>query len=54
MIGCLVISELLENGLGLGRYPGERNGNLFQYSCMEIPWTQEPGRVAKSQTRLND
>ena len=27
---------------GLGRSPGEENGNLFQYSCLEIPWTEEP------------
>ena len=23
--------------------PGEGNGNPFQYSCLEIPWTVEPG-----------
>ena len=39
----------------LGRSPGEGNGNPFQYSCLEIPWTEEPGRLtvhgaAKSQT----
>ena len=28
---------------GLGRSPGGRNGNLLQYSCWEIPWTEEPG-----------
>jgi len=28
-----------------GRSPGEENGNLLQYSCQEIPWTEEPGRV---------
>ena len=26
---------------GLGRSPGEENGNSLQYSCLEIPWTQE-------------
>ena len=26
-----------------GRSPGEGNGNPFQYSCLEIPWTEEPG-----------
>ena len=37
---------------GLGRYPGERNGNLLQYTCLEkshgqrswtgdIPWDPE-------------
>ena len=28
---------------GSGRSPGEGNGNLIQYSCLEIPWTEEPG-----------
>ena len=28
---------------GLGRSPGEGNGNSVQYSCLEIPWTEEPG-----------
>ena len=28
---------------GLGRSPGEGNGNPLQYSCLEIPWTEEPG-----------
>ena len=28
---------------GLGRPPGEGNGNPRQYSCLEIPWTEEPG-----------
>ena len=26
---------------GLERSPGEGNGNPFQYSCWEIPWTEE-------------
>ena len=26
-----------------GRSPGERNGNALQYSCLEIPLTEEPG-----------
>ena len=35
---------------GSGRSPGGRNGNPLQYSCLErIPWTEEPGRLAKSQ-----
>ena len=29
--------------LGSGRSPGEGNGNPLQYSCWEIPWTEEPG-----------
>ena len=28
---------------GLGRSPGEGNGNPLQYSCWEIPWIEEPG-----------
>ena len=27
----------------LGKYPGEGNDNLLQYSCLEISWTEEPG-----------
>ena len=28
---------------GLGRSPGEGNGIPLQYSCLENPWTEEPG-----------
>ena len=28
---------------GWRRSPGEGNGNPFQYSCLEIPWTEESG-----------
>ena len=28
---------------GLGRSPGEGNSNPLQYSCLENPWTEEPG-----------
>ena len=28
---------------GLGRSPGERNGNPLQYSSWRIPWTEDPG-----------
>ena len=30
---------------GLGRSPGGGNGNLLQYPCWKIPWTEEPGRL---------
>ena len=31
---------------GLGRSPGEENGNPLQYSCLgKISWTEEPGRL---------
>ena len=28
---------------GSERSPGEGNGNPPQYSCLRIPWTEEPG-----------
>ena len=31
--------------LGLGRSPTEGNGNPLQYSCLENPWSEEPGRL---------
>jgi len=42
---------------GLGRSPGEGNGNPFQYSCVENlmergAWWARVHSVAKSQTRL--
>ena len=43
---------------GLGRSPGERNGNPLQYSCLENPWMEEPGRLQsmglQSRTLLSD
>ena len=42
---------------GLGRSPGEGNGNPLQYSCLENPmdrgaWRPTVQGVSKSQTRL--
>ena len=34
---------------GSGRYPGEGNGNPFQYSCPEKPRDRGAWRIAKSQ-----
>ena len=28
---------------GWGRYLEVGNGNTLEYSCWEIPWTEEPG-----------
>ena len=44
---------------GLGRSPGEGNGNPLQYSCLENPMDREAWRAAvhgvtKSQTQLSD
>ena len=30
---------------GPGISPGGGNGNPLQYSCLETPWTEEPGRL---------
>ena len=30
---------------GFGRYPGGGNGNPLQYSYLDIPWTEKPGRL---------
>ena len=30
---------------GSERSPGEGNGNPFQYTCLENPKTEEPGRL---------
>ena len=43
----------------LGRSPGEGNGNLLQYSCLENPmdrgaWQAIVHGVAKSQIQLSD
>ena len=44
---------------GLGRSPGEGNGNPLQYSCLENPmdrgaWWAAVDGVAKTWTGLND
>ena len=43
---------------GLGRCPGGGNGNLFHYSHLKNPWTEEHGRLQstelQSQTWLSD
>ena len=44
---------------GLGRSPGEGNGNPLQYSCLENPmdggaWWATVQGVSKSQTQLSD
>ena len=44
--------------LGSGTYPGVGNGNLFQYSCLEIfmgrgSWGATDHGVTKSQTQLS-
>ena len=35
---------------GLGRSPGGGQGNPLQFSCLEIPWTEESGRLQSMQS----
>ena len=39
--------DIREVGLipGSGRSPGGGHGNPLQYSCLESPWTEKPGRL---------
>ena len=52
----MVVAQMVENPaanvgdrgdagliLGSGISPGGGNGNLFQYSWLKMPWTEEPG-----------
>ena len=39
---------------GLGRSPGEGNGNPLQYSSLENPWIEEPGRLSPLGHRESD
>ena len=36
---------------GSGRSPGEGNGYPFQYSCLENPWTEEPGGLQSMESQ---
>ena len=39
----LAVQEIQVQSLYQERSPGEGNGNLLQYSCLEIPRTEESG-----------
>ena len=39
---------------GLGRSPGEGNGNPLQYYCLENSMTEEPGRLVHGVTKELD
>ena len=50
--------ETWVRSLGQEDSPGEGNFNPLQYSCWEIPWTEEPGGLQskglhKSRTQLS-
>ena len=39
---------------GQGRFLREGNGNPLQYSCLEIPWTEEPGGLPSMMSQYLD
>ena len=39
---------------GSGRSPGEGNDNPLQYSCLRIPWTEEPGGLQSMGRKESD
>ena len=41
----VVLSPTLSFNPLLGKKTGEGNGTPLQYSCLENPWTEEPGRL---------
>ena len=64
-LGGSVVKNLPANAGVMGSIPGsgqslgKGNGNLLQYSCLEIPWTEESGRLQsiesqKSWVQLSD
>ena len=68
-LGASLAAQLVKNlqcrrprfnlGSGLGRSPGEGNGNPLQYSCLEDPMDREAWQatvhgVTKSETWLSD
>ena len=36
------------------RSPGVGNANPLQYSCWEIPWTEEPGGIQSMRSQESD
>ena len=53
------IETILGSGPGLGRSPGEENGNPLQYSCLENPmdrgdWQATVHGVTKNWTQMSD
>ena len=43
--GLPAMQEIWVQSLGREDSPGEGSGNPLQYSCLEIPWMEEPGRL---------
>ena len=47
----LAVQEIQVQSLYQERSPGEGNGNLLQYSCLEIPRTEEPGSLQSTESQ---
>ena len=39
---------------GLGRSPGAGHDNPLQYSCLENPWTKDPGGLESMRSQRSD
>ena len=39
---------------GPRRSPGEGNGNPLQFSCLDDPWTEEPGELQSMGSQESD
>ena len=44
----------LLNSSNISIYHGEGNGSPLQYSCVENPWTEEPGRLLSMKLQKSD
>ena len=45
LLNCCSIEKPQTIDMDSGAAPGEGNGAPLQYSCLENPWTEEPGRL---------
>ena len=57
--GNAIVLRDVSSTSGLGRSPGEENGNLLQYSCLENAvdrgaWWSTVHGITKSGTQLSD
>ena len=57
--GCSVVNNLPANVgdwgsiPGWGIFSGGGNGNPLQYSCLENPWAEQPGRLQSAESELD-
>ena len=51
LLNCCSIEKPQTIDMDSGAAPGEGNGTPLQYSCLENPWTEEPGRLQSMGSR---